>query len=211
MRPSRPWSARPCGAPASTSHPDATVQERQPDPYRDHHETVAVADLACPLGRAVVLPERPEHPAPGALEQGVIHGHLDRIVHTEQYRDDQGDQRQPDMLHRPDPAGEERMGPVVRPDPLKPRPDQHSADGAPARPGDQTGHHRGEGGEGRRGEALPSQGGAHASSSPPPPRHAALCPPDSITAVQRPTQRRQLTPSPALWPAWTGLCWPARD
>jgi hypothetical protein len=96
--------------------------------------------------------------AAAAAPQGVVDHQDHRGVGRDQHRSDEVQQGQSELVSRPAGGGEEPVGQVVVAPAGQPGADQHPGDGALARLGQESGHQRLEGPEGRLGEAGAERG-----------------------------------------------------
>jgi len=91
--------------------------------------------------------------AAGPAPERVVGGQQQRRASRDQRRDDEVHQDQADLVSRPAGGRKEPVGEIVVAPAGQPGADQHPGDGALARLGQESGHQRLEGPEGRLGEA----------------------------------------------------------
>ncbi len=127
--------------------------KRQVDDDADHHPAVAPGGPVAAGAVAVVVPGSAVQLWAAAAPQRVVDRQPDRRTGREQGGADQVQQHQPDLVSRPAGGGKEPVGQVVVAPSGQARPGQHAGDGALARLGQEPGHQRLEGPEGRLGEA----------------------------------------------------------
>ena len=103
------------------------AQAAQLDDEHDHDPAVPPPSPAAgPLRlRPVVQIVRPEHLAPRTAEQGVVNGETDRRARLHEHGDQEVQQRQPQFIGIPAPAGEQVVRAAVMPHPSQPRGLQH--------------------------------------------------------------------------------------
>jgi hypothetical protein len=96
------------------------------------------------------LPERPK--------EGVVDGEADRRAGLDEHRDQEVQQREPELIRIPATAGEEIVRTAVMPHPRQPSGLQHPADRAVADPADEPDQQHAERLKGRLREAHREQG-----------------------------------------------------
>jgi hypothetical protein len=102
---------------------------------------------------AVVVPGGAVQPAAGPAPERVVAGRQQRRPGRDQHRGDEVQQHQPELVSRPAGGRKEPVGQIVVAPSCQPGTDQHAGDGALTRLGQESGHQRLEGPEGRLGEA----------------------------------------------------------
>jgi hypothetical protein len=104
-----------------------------------------------------MLPARPVDLAARPAEHRVVHRHPQFPARRDQQRDGEPGDAQAELVRVPAGPREEVVRPVMRPQPLQGRPQQHPGDGPPARLAGQPGDQAAERGEARRGETRPQR------------------------------------------------------